>query len=401
MIKAVLLDLDDTLLVSPKDAFLSTLFTSLTGFLRQELGVEDVRELLVTATRRMISNLDPTLSNAAIWRQAFETLPHHTAAEFDALLGRFYSDHYLDLRQLTSPDPAAAELIGWLLGQGYHVVVATNPLYPRIAIEQRIRWAGFDPEKTGFSWITHSENSHFVKPQPHYYEEIMARVGLEPYEAIMVGDNWNNDIVPAALTGMRTFWVNDKSPAGATPLDPDGQGTLADFARCVIVDGWLDTLTPNKLQAAHMIPRLLGNVAALMGMTEDIPAHFWMQHPLPEEWSPLEVIAHLEDSERTVQRPRLEIIAREDNPFLSAPKTPQRPGEFNLSTHDGGEMGRKFAAERMITIDFLNKLPEEAWKRPARHSIYGPTNLLEMAAFTTRHDQLHIKQLCQTLGKCE
>ena len=29
--------------------------------------------------------------------------------------------------------------------QGYRVVLATNPLFPRIATEERIRWAGLVP----------------------------------------------------------------------------------------------------------------------------------------------------------------------------------------------------------------------------------------------------------------
>ena len=60
-----------------------------------------------------------------------------------------------------------------------------------------------------------------------------------------------------------------------------------------------------------------------------------------------------------------------------------------------------FAEERQQTVAFLNDLPPEAWTRPARHSIFGPTTLLEMANFTATHDRLHIQQICQTLGRCE
>jgi hypothetical protein len=61
---------------------------------------------------------------------------------------------------------------------------------------------------------------------------------------------------------------------------------------------------------------------------------------------------------------------------------------------------QRFATEREQTIALLTGLTDAQWGRPARHSVFGPTTLLEMAAFTARHDRLHINQLCQTLGKC-
>jgi len=65
------------------------------------------------------------------------------------------------------------------------------------------------------------------------------------------------------------------------------------------------------------------------------------------------------------------------------------------------DLAEDFAAERRITVDFLSGLSPEQWLRPARHSIFGPTTLLEMADFTARHDRMHLKQICQTLRRCE
>ncbi|HML24865.1 MAG TPA: DinB family protein, partial [Aggregatilinea sp.] len=67
---------------------------------------------------------------------------------------------------------------------------------------------------------------------------------------------------------------------------------------------------------------------------------------------------------------------------------------------NGWPVALAFAAERQITLDFLAALPADAWDRPARHSIFGPTTLLEMANFTAQHDRLHLTQLCQTVQKC-
>jgi hypothetical protein len=111
-------------------------------------------------------------------------------------------------------------------------------------------------------------------------------------------------------------------------------------------------------------------------------------------------VHHLRVSERDVQRPRLMRIAYENNPFLPPPPEPFRPNSVQL-TETADAIAADFWRERAQTLAFLEQLPPEAWSRPARHAIFGPTTLLEMAHFTARHDRLHLNQLCQTVGKCQ
>jgi hypothetical protein len=220
----------------------------------------------------------------------------------------------------------------------------------------------------------------------------------------MIGDSWKNDMLPAAKAGLNTFWIRDETSDDGNfdnDLNPNGQGTLGDFFRLITTEGWLETLQPRPLQQYQITPRMMGNIAALKGLVEEIEPHFWTQRPDPNEWSPIEVVVHLRDSERHVQRPRLERILNEANPFLATPQTPPQPGTQNLDHEDGLAVMLEFAEERRKTLAFLNNLNDEDWVRPARHSVFGPTNLLEMAAFTARHDRLHINQFCQTVGNCQ
>ena len=55
--------------------------------------------------------------------------------------------------------------------EGYNLILATNPIFPRIATLNRIKWAGLDPDD--FIYISTYENSHYSKPNIKYYEEIM------------------------------------------------------------------------------------------------------------------------------------------------------------------------------------------------------------------------------------
>lgn len=395
-IKAVLLDLDDTLLHGG-EIFVRTLIQDFSHFLHRELGLPDDPHLLIKAVREVGMNLSPTVRNDVLYRQ---TIAAADETLFEQKVQQYYASDYSSLQRLMRPDPSTLPLVEWLFEHEYTVIIATNPIYPQHGIEQRLSWAGLDPTWP-FARITHAENSHFIKPHPHYYEEIMAHVGYEPYEAIMVGNDWRNDIVPAAKTGMRTYWVADSAKIPEGEIAPDGCGTLADFAGQLLQQDWLSRLSRKTPEPNHIPPRLIGSAAALMGMVEPMPERYWNQRPDPKEWTPLEVVAHVEDYERFVQRPDLELVAREHNPFIPVRWNPTTPTTRDLAGVDGYQTALNFAAERMRTVRFLENLPPEAWNRPARHSIYGPTTLLELASFVYRYDQLRIRQLCQIIGKCE
>ncbi len=399
-IKAVLLDLDDTLLLGG-DAFLQNLILELTQYLHREVGLPDSPEHLIRGVRAVVQNFSPTVRIDTLYRDTLvKTLPSPDLAPLlDEKIHQFYQDVYPGLSRFMRPDPSALPLVEWLFEHEYTVVIATNPIYLQSGIEQRMAWAGL--QTWPFARFTHAENSHFTKPHPQYYEEIMAHVGLEPYETIMVGNDWQNDIVAAAKTGMRTFWItnNQKLPGGESM--PDDCGTLADFAGRLVQQNWLSQLSRRAVEPTHIPPRLTGSAGAVMGMVEPMPERYWTQRPDPNEWTPLEVVAHLEEYERTVQRPDLATIARETNPFLPVRWNPTQPTTRDLSNAEGYATALDFAAERMQTVAFLESLPPQAWTRPARHSIYGPTTLLELTSFIYRYDQLRIRQLCQIIGKCE
>ena len=77
------------------------------------------------------------------------------------------------------------------------MVLATNPLYPAIATQNRIRWAGFRPED--FELYTTYEDTYHCKPNPAYYQDILDKLGLKPEECLMVGNDANEDMAAAKL----------------------------------------------------------------------------------------------------------------------------------------------------------------------------------------------------------
>lgn len=401
MIKAVLLDLDDTLITNPINRIgqrvedWNTFFTRATGQPDAGLGLLQAMIAVSQNTNPLQSNLDVFLSVVTgSWQVSAERAL--------AIFRDFYTEVYAGMRAIVQPRDAAPVLLEWLRQQEYLVVIATNPMFLPEALAERMRWGGLSPDFDDYTLVTHIQNTQFAKPSQHYYEEILGRLGIANDEAIMVGDDWENDIAPAQKAGLNTFWVrSDGDAPGSTPAEPDGQGTFNDFVLRVCSQGWLETLQPWPLRPTMIIPRLEGNVGALFSMLREHVPERWWQHPDPAEWSPLEVVCHLRDSERSVQRPRLERILSEDNPFLTVPQEPPGPGEIACEANDYCDPAEEFAAERAATVAYLQALRPTDWDRPARHSIFGPTNLLEMADFTATHDRLHLQQICQTIRRCQ
>ena len=86
------------------------------------------------------------------------------------------------------------------------IVLATNPLFPSIATESRMRWAGLAPDD--FELYTTYENSSFCKPNPKYYEEILGKLGVSAEECLMVGNDVTEDMIAETL-GMKVFLLTD------------------------------------------------------------------------------------------------------------------------------------------------------------------------------------------------
>ncbi len=385
MIKAVLLDLDNTLLHNPDREWAAAFRQQWDWHFAKAYGIEGaagaLREAIGSLNREPTSyrrNAEKILTALSL------ALPLPDAALASAIAS-FYRGNYRRLKAHTAPSAKAPDLVESLLGQNLLVAIATNPLFPEEATLERIAWAGLSDFVAEFAFITHCENMHFAKPSAAYYAETIARVGVEPDEALLVGDSAQNDIEPARALGIHSWQVK-----GADGLDS--------ICEHINQSGWRESYLARQLRPSMILPEFIGNIAALHGLLAEVKQHQWRQRPDPHEWSILQILCHLWQSEESVHRARLQAILEQDNPFIAAPPP---PGPDIPPCHeDGNEVLNCFQREREKTIELLAGLTPPQWERSARHSIFGLTSILEMAHFTAQHDRLHITQLCQTLGKC-
>jgi len=273
-------------------------------------------------------------------------------------------------------------------------VIATNPLFPLVAIHHRLRWAGLPPEKYPFALVTSYENMHFTKENVAYYPEILAQLGWPEDPAVMVGDDIEREVKPTRAAGLPVFLVRKSSQTPTEPVDVP-QGPLE------AVQGWLLGQPAEGLKISIESPQaLLANLrsspAALATLISRLPPSAWKQSPAPGEWCLTEIMCHLRDVEREVTLPRLQKILAEDDPFLPGQVTDVWAKERRYADQDGQEALKDFLQARRQSLSLLEALQAE-WSRTARHAIFGPTSLQELTGFTAGHDRAHIQQAWKIL----
>lgn len=204
--KIVLFDLDGTLLPMDQNLFAKTYMKELAikgGALGY--GAPKLVQIVLAGVDVMVQN-DGTMTNEERFWEFFMT---HFGGEMEthiAVFEQFYLNEFARVAQVVRPTPLANQAVQILKAKGYELVLATNPIFPKVATLERMRWAGLDPQD--FRLITTYENSRFTKPNLNYYREILAKIGAQPEECLMVGNDVLEDISVAKL-GMEVFLVTD------------------------------------------------------------------------------------------------------------------------------------------------------------------------------------------------
>lgn len=108
------------------------------------------------------------------------------------------------------PLSGALELLRALHKRGLQLAVLTN--CPRPVQTAKLGACGFGPYL--HAAVTTSDAP--PKPDPASYHAACKALGVQPDQAVMVGDNWHNDVAGAVRAGLRTVWYNpaaSKAPA--------------------------------------------------------------------------------------------------------------------------------------------------------------------------------------------
>lgn len=229
MKKTVMFDLDGTLLPFVQDEFIKLYFGGLCKKLAP-LGYdpESVVKVVWKGTGAMIKNDGSRKNSEAFWETfhaAFSELP-----DAKPLCDDFYTNEFDKVKACLKRVPDHKPMIERLKKACFEVVLATNPIFPRVAQRTRMAWVGLS--ESDFSYVTDYDNSSFCKPNPEYFKSILEVTGASAADCFMIGNSVEEDILPAKALGIDSFLVTDfiENPNGA---DISGlrQGSIEDAER--------------------------------------------------------------------------------------------------------------------------------------------------------------------------
>lgn len=205
-ITTVLFDLDGTLLPMDIDTFTNGYFAMLT----QKLAPRgyDPKKLVAAiwaGTGAMVENDGSRTNEAAFWDKFAQTFGEK-ALEDKPLFEEFYANEFQQAKKFCGYNQWAARAVRAVRESGRRVALATNPIFPAVATESRLRWVGLEP--SDFELYTTYENSRYCKPNLDYYREVLDRLGAVPGECLMVGNDVEEDMAAREI-GMGVFLITD------------------------------------------------------------------------------------------------------------------------------------------------------------------------------------------------
>jgi putative hydrolase of the HAD superfamily len=204
VIKAILFDLDDTLLDRTM---------SIEAFVRQQHQQYQLAHVPYATYLRRFAELDQR--GYSHKPAMFQTL----IAEFgvDASVEAWLADFEQQAWHSCVLLPDAVEVLNGLRARGYKLGVITNG--EDWSQARKLQVTGLMPL---FDLVVISGNERIHKPDPQIFQRTAERLGVPPSQCAFVGDHPRNDIYGAGAVGMTTVWYSgDQQWPADSAVAPD------------------------------------------------------------------------------------------------------------------------------------------------------------------------------------
>jgi putative hydrolase of the HAD superfamily len=194
MLKAVLLDMDDLLIVN--QVLYENAEFLLYGYLRNFGVTRD-------EAKEVFNRVDKELY------QTYGYTKKRMPASFEAVLKHFVpaadEDMVRDVRSFAEEIFTVTAALKPGVAQAVELLAKNYPIYIVTIGDQDVQQSRFDrciPFKDKIKRV-------FIVPKKDKstYEGVLAELGLKPNEVIMVGDSLKSDIIPSTQAGIEAIWV--------------------------------------------------------------------------------------------------------------------------------------------------------------------------------------------------
>ena len=225
----ILFDLDGTLLPMVQDEFVGFYMPMLAkSYIEGGVPVDPKAfiEAIWKGYHAMVKNDGTCTNREAFWKYMDGVFPVPREKSEELAL-RFYEGDFNKAIAVTQPTPLADQVVKAAKEKGIKVYLATNPVFPRAATRNRIRWAGLDA--ADFETITTYEDYSCCKPNVAYFRTILEKFRLNPEECLMVGNDVEEDLAIRKL-GIPVFLVTDTMENKKNlPVETEYSGTMEEL----------------------------------------------------------------------------------------------------------------------------------------------------------------------------
>jgi FMN phosphatase YigB (HAD superfamily) len=233
----LLCDLDGTLLSNSMTNFQPVYLKALGKHLASQLSPDRMIHELLIGTKRMLENENPLVTlEDAFDAYFYPQLGVEKQIIIDLILD-FYTNVFPSLGYLTKQIPEAIRFIRAQISSGNRIVIATNPLFPRIATFNRLVWAGLPVDQVKYEMVTTYEFMHFAKPHASYYAEMLAYLGYPNEPVIMMGNDLEEDILAASNLNIPAFWLTSSEPLNGKSIKYPYSGTYNQLSEFLLKHG--------------------------------------------------------------------------------------------------------------------------------------------------------------------
>lgn len=215
-IRAVLLDLDDTLFDHQhcaREALLGVrgLHEGLASVDAAALERAHARILEELHLEVLAGRVDLDAARVERFRRLYLDAGINADAELATQAAAAYRAGYIQARK---PVDGAAAFLEAIRARATVVIVSNNLLH-----EQQEKLRGCDLDRH-IDVLVVSEEVGVSKPAARIFEVALARAGARASEAVMVGDSWANDVEGARAAGIRAVWFNRDGRPSPDPAVP-------------------------------------------------------------------------------------------------------------------------------------------------------------------------------------
>lgn len=204
-IQGILFDLDGTLLNIRMDAYIRAYIDGLARCFEDLADRMVFAEVLISSAYALLASRSGEQTNEQFFLSLVASQLGIGKEQMLKRLQHFYQEGLASLSEMVRPFPQSRAIVQSCFDKNLKVALATNPVFPRPVVDARLRSAGLNDFP--YHLISSYENSHYCKPNPEFFLNIVSRLELDPSQVVMVGNDTQYDL-PAPRTGIATFLVD-------------------------------------------------------------------------------------------------------------------------------------------------------------------------------------------------